>query len=168
MWKINSKVPGLILSWLVTTLNVNRLNSPKRLRLPESVLKTDTTARCLQVIHFRPKDTVKVKGWNRHHTSDRQHWSGCPILDHTDSDSKLCYKRQRGTIYWLERSDQQKGTKTINTCAVTAASKYIEQTLTESKGKMVNILNGKRLKAFALRSGKIEGFQFYHCYWPLY
>ena len=57
MWKINSKVPELILSLLVTTLNINRLNSPKRQILPESVLKTDTTTCCLQVIHFRHKDT---------------------------------------------------------------------------------------------------------------
>ena len=51
----------------------------------------------------------------------------------------------------------------------TTASKYMKQTLTESKGKIVNIiLNGERLKAFPLRSGMRQGSHFYHYYSTLY
>ena len=66
----------------------------------------------------------------------------------------------------VKSTERHKNHKHI--CSITTASKYIKQTLIESKGKIDNILNGKRLKAFPLRSGKIEGSQFYHCYWPLY
>ena len=169
MWKINSKVPGLILSRLVTTLNVNRLNSPKRLRLPESILKTDTTTWCLQVIHFRHKDTKwKWKDGKRYSTpSNKQSTGGAvPILDHIDFTLLQETERHYILIREVKSTKRYKNHKHI--CTITTASKYIKQTLTESKGKIVNILNGKRLKAFALRSGKIEGFQFYHCYWPLY
>ena len=169
MWKINSKVPELILSLLVTTLNVNRLNSPKRQRLPESVLKTDTTTCCLQVIHFRHKDTQwKWEDGKRCSTLSNQESTAVavPISDHTDFNQNT-YKRQRDCILIKEVKSTKRYKNHKHIPTITRAWKYIKQTLTESRGKIVNILNGKRLKAFALRSGKTEGSQFYHCYWPL-
>ena len=50
----------------VITLNVNGLNAPiKRHRMSDWIKKQYPSIDCLQEIHFRPKDTfrLKVKGW---------------------------------------------------------------------------------------------------------
>ena len=64
----------------------------------------DPTTCCLQAIHFRPKDTnrLKVKGWKKiFHTNNNQKIAGVaiPISDKIDFKSKYCYKRQRQTLY---------------------------------------------------------------------
>ena len=52
----------------VITLNVSGLNCPiKRHRVTEWIKKQDPSGCCLQEIHFRSKDThkLKVKGWGK-------------------------------------------------------------------------------------------------------
>ena len=60
----------------IITLNVNGLNAPtKRHRLVEWTQKQDTCIYCLQEIHFRPKDTnrLKLRGWkNIFHANGKQ------------------------------------------------------------------------------------------------
>ena len=53
---------------MITTLNVNGLNAPtKRHRLAEWIQKQDPYICCLQQIHFRPRETyrLKVRGWKK-------------------------------------------------------------------------------------------------------
>ena len=50
----------------IITLNIHGLNAPtKRHKLTECIQKQDPYICCLQEIHFRPRDTyrLKVKGW---------------------------------------------------------------------------------------------------------
>ena len=52
----------------IITLNVKGLNAPtKRHRLAEWIQKQDPYICCLQEIHFRPRDTyrLKVRGWKK-------------------------------------------------------------------------------------------------------
>ena len=68
----------------IITLNVKGLNAPtKRHRLAEWVQKQDPYICSLQEIHFRPKDTYKLKGrgWkNIFHANGKQKKAGIPIL----------------------------------------------------------------------------------------
>ena len=52
-----------IVTYILTiALNVNGLNAPtKRHRLAEWIQKQDPYICCLQEIHFRPKDTYRLK-----------------------------------------------------------------------------------------------------------
>ena len=53
---------------MIITLNVSGLNAPtERHRLAEWIQKQDPTICCLQEIHFRPRDTyrLKVRGWKK-------------------------------------------------------------------------------------------------------
>ena len=58
------------------TLNENGLNAPiKRGRLVEWIQKQEPCIYCLQEIHFRPKDTnrLKLRGWkNIFHANGKQ------------------------------------------------------------------------------------------------
>ena len=46
----------------IITLNVNRLNAPiKRQRVMKWIKKQDPSICCQQKIHFRPKDTYRLK-----------------------------------------------------------------------------------------------------------
>ena len=46
----------------ITVLNENGLNAPtKKHRLAEWIQKQDLYIHCLQEIHFRPKDTYRLK-----------------------------------------------------------------------------------------------------------
>ena len=60
----------------IITLNINGLNVPiKRHMVTGWIKKQDSPIRCLQEIHFRPKDTcrLKVRGWrNIYHTNGCQ------------------------------------------------------------------------------------------------
>ena len=58
---IKKMVLGTYIS--IITLNVNGLNAPtKRHRLGEWIQKQDLYICCLQEIHFRPRDTYRLKG----------------------------------------------------------------------------------------------------------
>ena len=68
----------------IITLNVNGLNaSTRRHRLTEWIQKQDPYMCCLQEIHFRSKDTyrLKVRGWtNIFHINGKQKKSRGAIL----------------------------------------------------------------------------------------
>ena len=68
----------------IIALNVNGLNAPtKRHRLAEWIKIHDPYIRCLQEIHFRPKDTyrLKVRGCkNIFHADGKQKKAGVAIL----------------------------------------------------------------------------------------
>ena len=68
----------------IITLNVNGLNAPtKRHRLAEQIQKQEPYICCLQEIHFRPKDTnrLKVRGWKTiFHANGKQKKAGVTIL----------------------------------------------------------------------------------------
>ena len=68
----------------IITLNVNGLNAPtKRHRLAEWIQKQDQYICCLQEIHFRPRDThrLKVRGWKKiFHANGNQKKAGIELL----------------------------------------------------------------------------------------
>ena len=52
----------------IITLNVNGLNAPiKRHRVEDCIIKQEATTCCLQEIHFKVKDTrrLKVREWKQ-------------------------------------------------------------------------------------------------------
>ena len=77
----------------IITLNVKGLNAPtKRHRLAEWIQKQDPYICCLQEIHFRPKDThrLKVRGWKiTFHANGQQKKAGVAILMSDKIDLKL-------------------------------------------------------------------------------
>ena len=77
----------------VITLNVNGLNAPtKRHRLAEWIEKQDPYICCLQEIHFRPKDTYRLKGrgWNyTFHANGKRKKAGGAILISDKIDLKI-------------------------------------------------------------------------------
>ena len=79
---------------LIITLNVNGLNAlTKRHRLVEWKQKQDPYICCLQEIHFRPRDTyrLKVRGWKKiFHANGNQKKAGVAILisDKIDFEKK--------------------------------------------------------------------------------
>ena len=81
----------------IITLNVNGLNGPtKRCILVEWIQKQDPYICCLQEIHFRPKDTcrLKVRGWkNIFHAHGKQKKAGVAILISDKINRKEYYKR---------------------------------------------------------------------------
>ena len=68
----------------ITTLNVNGLNySTKRHKLAEWIQKQDPYICSLQGIHFRPRDTyrLKARGWKKiFHVNGNQKKAGVAIL----------------------------------------------------------------------------------------
>ena len=68
----------------IIALNANGLNAlTKRYMLTEWIQKQDLFIWCLQEIHFRPRDTyrLKVKGWKKiFHVNGNQKKAGVAIL----------------------------------------------------------------------------------------
>ena len=77
----------------IITLNVNGLNAPtKRHRLAEWIQKQDPYICCLQEIHFRPRDTyrLKVRRWkNIFYANENQKKAGVAILISDKIDFKI-------------------------------------------------------------------------------
>ena len=77
----------------IITLNVNGLNAPtKRHRLAEWIQEQDLYICCLQEIHFRPRDTyrLKVRGWKMiFHANGNQKKVGVAILISDKIDFKI-------------------------------------------------------------------------------
>ena len=92
-----------IVSYLsIITLNVNGLNAPtKRQRLAEWIQKQDPYICCLQEIHFKTRDTyrLKVKGWKKvFHGNRDQKKAGVAILISDKIDFKIkAVKRDKDT-----------------------------------------------------------------------
>ena len=101
----------------IITLNVNGLNAPtKRHRLAEWIQKQDLYICCLQEIHFRPKDTyrLKVRGWkNIFHTNRKQKKAGVAILisDKIDLKIKKITRDKEGHYIMIKGSIQEEDKK---------------------------------------------------------
>ena len=78
---------------LIITLNVNGLNAPtKRLRLAEWIQKQGLRICCLQEIHFRPRDTYRLKVRRRKkifHANGYKKKGGVAILISDKIDFKI-------------------------------------------------------------------------------
>ena len=87
----------------ITILNVNGLSAPpKRHRLAEWIQKQEPFICYLQEIHFRPRDTyrLKVREWKKiFHAYENQRKAGVSILISDKIDFKDYYKRQRTTLH---------------------------------------------------------------------
>ena len=95
----------------IITLNVNGLNAPtKKQRLAEWIQKQDPCICCLQEIHFKTRDTyrLKVKGWKKiFHVNGDQKKAGLAILisDKIDFEIKAV-KRDKG--HYIMTKEQSK------------------------------------------------------------
>ena len=86
----------------IITLNVNGLNAPiKGHRLSECIQRQDPYICCLQEIHFKPRDTyrLKMRGWKKiFHANGNQKKPGVAILisDNTDFKIKTVIRDKEG------------------------------------------------------------------------
>ena len=117
----------------IITLNVNGLNAPtKRQRLVEWIQKQDPCIYCLQEIHFRPKDTyrLKLRGWkNIFHASGKQKKAGVGILisDKIDLKIKKITRDKEGHYIIIKGSIQEEDITTVNIYAPNiGAPQYIK------------------------------------------
>ena len=104
----------------ITTLNVNGLNVPtKRHRLAEQIQKQDPYICCLQEIHFRPRETyrLKVRGWKRiFHANGNQKKAGVAILisEKIDFKIKTITRDKEGHYIMIKGSIQEEDITIIN------------------------------------------------------
>ena len=97
---------------------------------------------CLQKIHFRPKDTyrLKVRGWkNIFHADGKQMKARVPILisDKMDIKIKEITRYKEGHYIMIKGSIQEKDIAIVNIYAPNiGAPQYIRQTLTDKKEKL--------------------------------
>ena len=129
----------------IITLNVNGLNAPtKRQRLAEWIQKQDPYICCLQEIHFKTRDTyrLKVKGWKKiFHANGDQKKAGVAILisDKIDFQIKAVKRDKDGHNTMIKGSIQEKDITIINIYAPTiGAPQYVRQMLTSMKGEINN------------------------------
>ena len=125
---------------LITTLNINGLNTPtKRHRLAEWIQKQDTYICCLQETHFRPRDTyrLKVRGWKKiFHANGNQKKAGVTIFisDKIDFKIKNVTRDKEGHYIMIKGSIQEEDITIINIYAPNIGSpQYIRQLLTALK-----------------------------------
>ena len=91
-------------------------------------------------IHFRPKDTyrLKMRGWkNIFHADGKQKKAGVAILisDKIDLKIKQITRDKKGHYIMIKRSIQEEDITIVNTYAPNiGAPQYIRQTLTDIKG----------------------------------
>ena len=101
----------------IVTLNVNGLNAPpKRHRVAEQLQKQDPFICCLKEIHFRPKDTnrLRVRGWeNIFHANGKQKKAGVAILILDKIDLKIKITRDKEGHYIMIKGSIQEEDKTI-------------------------------------------------------
>ena len=127
----------------ITTLNVNGLNAPtKRHRLAEWIQKQDPYICCLQVTHFRSRDTyrLKVRGWkNIFYANGNQKKAGIAILisDKIDFKIKTITRNKKGHWTMIKGSVQEEAITIVNFYAPNiGAPQYIRQMLTAIKGEI--------------------------------
>ena len=126
----------------IITLNINGLNAPtKRHRLAEWIQKQDPYICCLQEIHFRPKDTyrLKVREWkSTFHANGQQKKAGVAILISDKIDFNVKITRDKEGHYIMIKGSIQEEDKTIvSICAPNIrASQYIRQIVTDIKGEI--------------------------------
>ena len=93
----------------IITLSVNGLNAPtKRHRLAEWIQKQDPYICCLQEIHFRPKDTYRLKVReckNIFHANGKQKkWLAILIPDKIDLNIKKMTRDKEGYYIMIKGS----------------------------------------------------------------
>ena len=97
----------------IITLNINGLNTPtKRHRLAEWIQKQDPYIHCLQVTHFKPRDTyrLKVREWKKiFHANGNQKKAGVAILisDKIDFKTKTITRDKEGHYIMIKGSVQE-------------------------------------------------------------
>ena len=128
---------------LITTLNVNGLTAPtKRHRLAEWIQKQDPYICCLQEIHFRPRDTyrLKVRGWKKiFYANGNQKKAGVAILisDRIDFKIKTITRNKEGHYIMIKGSIQEEDITIVNIYAPNmGAPQYIRQMLRAIKGEI--------------------------------
>ena len=126
----------------IITSNVNGLNAPtKRHRLAEWIQKQDPYIRCLQEMHFRPKDTyrLKVTGWkNIFHADGKQKKAGVAILMSHKIDLKIknIARDKEGHYIMIKGLIQEEDMTIVNIYASNLeACQNIRWTLTDIKGE---------------------------------
>ena len=124
----------------IISLNVNGLNALTKIQiLAEWIQKQDPYTCCLQEIHFRPKDTyrLKVRGWkNIFHAKRKQKKAGVAILVSDKIDLKIKITRDKEGHYIMIKGSIQEEDITVNIYAPNiGAPQYIRQSLTDIKGE---------------------------------
>ena len=127
----------------IITSNVNGLNAPtKRHRLAEWIQKQDPYIHYLQEMHFRPKDTyrLKVTGWkNIFHADGKQKKAGVAILISHKIDLKIknIARDKEGHYIMIKGSIQEEDIAIVNICAPNiGAPPYTRQALTDIEEKL--------------------------------
>ena len=121
----------------VITLNVNGLNTPtKRNRLAEWI--QDSYICCLQEVHFRPRDTyrLKVRRWKKIFPANgNQNKVGVAILISDKIEFKIkIITRDEERHYIMIKESIQEDIRIVNINAHNiGAPQYIRQTLTDKK-----------------------------------
>ena len=125
---------------LIITLNINGLNAPtKRHTLAEWIQKQDPYMCYLQKIHFRSRDTyrLRVREWKKaFHANGNQKKVGIAILisNKIDFKMKTVTRDKKGHYIMIKRSIQEEDITIVNTYAPnTGAPQYIRQMLTVIK-----------------------------------
>ena len=120
----------------IIILNVNGLNTPtKRHRLAEWIQKEDPYICCLQEIHFRPRDTyrLKVRGWKKiFQAKGNQKNAGVVILisDKIGFKIKNVIRDKEGHDIMFKGSIQEEDITILNIYAPNiGAPQYIRQLL---------------------------------------
>ena len=128
---------------LIITLNVNGLNAPvKRHRLAEWIQKQDPYICCIQEIHFRLRDThrLKVRGWKKiFHESGNQKKARVAILisDKIDFKIKNVTRDKEGHYIMIKGSIHEEDMTIINIYAPNiGAPQYIRQMPTAIKEEL--------------------------------
>ena len=127
----------------IITLNVNVLNAPtKRHRLVEWMQQQDLYICCLQEIHFRSRDTyrLKMKGWKKiFHAKGNQKKAGVAILisDKIDFKIKTITRDKERHYIMIKGLFQGEDITIVNIYAPNiGAPQYIRQMLTAIKGEI--------------------------------
>ena len=121
----------------IITLNVNGLNAlTKRHRVAEWIRKQDPHICCLQVTHFRLKDThrQKVKGWKKifHANTEEKN-----ISDKRNFKTKAIVRDKEGHYIMIKGTMQQENITLMNIYASNlGAPKYVKQILIDVKGEI--------------------------------
>ena len=124
----------------VLTLNVNELNAPiKRHRVTEWIRKQDPSICCLQVTHFRPKDTfrLKLRGWRTiEHANGQQKKADVAILisDNLGFKTNTVSRDAEGHYIIIKGSIHKEDLKIVNIYVPNVGEpKYINQLITNIK-----------------------------------
>ena len=110
--------------------------------MTEWIQKQDPYICCLQEIHFRPRETyrLKVKGWKKiSHANGNQKEAGVAILisDKIDFKIKDIIRNKEGYYIMIKGSIQEEDITIVNVYAPNiAAPQYIRQTLTDIRGEI--------------------------------